>query len=72
MIEDNSDVMVRLIADRQARLRAHSRKSETSLPGTPTRLRHLAGQTLIRLGEHIRGELRDANPSLPRTRMATH
>jgi hypothetical protein len=71
MVEDNTDVMVRLIADHQARLRTHSRKQVPRLPGTPSRLRRLAGQTLIRLGEQIRGERRDANPAVSRPRMAT-
>jgi hypothetical protein len=71
MVEDNTDVMARLIADHQARLRTHTRKQALRRPDTPSRLRRLAGQTLIRLGEHIRGELRDANPAASRTRMAT-
>lgn len=68
---DTTDVMVRLIADHQAHLRTLNRKHGAHLPGTSSRLRQVAGQTLIRLGEQIRGERRDISPAMSRTRMVT-
>lgn len=68
---DNTDVMVRLIADHQAHLRALGAKQPPRLPGTASRMRRTAGQALIRLGEQVRGEIRDASPVPARSRLAT-
>lgn len=69
---DNTDVMMRLIADHQAHLRALGRRQAPTLPRTPSRMRQAAGHALIRLGEQIRGEIRDASPAPAQSRLATH
>lgn len=69
---DNPDVMVRLIADHQAHLRSLGGKRAPRLPETPSRMRQAAGHALIRLGEQIRGEIRDASPVPAQSRLATH
>ncbi|CAA9558923.1 MAG: hypothetical protein AVDCRST_MAG43-1739 [uncultured Thermomicrobiales bacterium] len=35
-------------------------------------MRQAAGHALIRLGEQIRGEIRDASPAPAQSRLATH
>lgn len=72
MTELNTDVMIHHIADHQAHLRALGRKQALRLPGTPSRMRQAAGHALIRLGEQIRGEIRDAGPAPAQSRLAAH
>ncbi len=69
MVGHTTDMMVDLVTDHQDRLRTLKGKHGAQFPDITSPLRRVTGQTLIRLGEQIRGEHRDATPAISRTRM---
>lgn len=63
MYDPMTDVMLRSVTERQARLRERHHLLQAvraNRPATPSRVRRTAGEILIRLGERLRGEFGEA------------